>query len=360
MTHVHFIAVKSPPLLLQKVLPKSHGTALSRTASPVWYNSSSRPATPASAPTPSRLGPGPSALAVTLDPQEPSYGAGTVAGGAVLQQHRGIVSAPEHPWDRTYAAPDVPAAGLGIEPSVMVPWFAVTAELLGDVIRLAWHWHEVDRRREAAAAHAPDGTDGVQLSSTPSMQQQQQRLGGFPRDVAERLGVADWALCRLAQTMDQQVATGRQQGPAGAAVSQAGVQASHGSYSSLHNMGGAAGQVNMAASMDALAVRLLRPPPSVDELFVLMRERKEHVLTGGLILQALACSTVLYSALQRSTVQKLLRNGARVRTGARGHGQLMDDRKHSVPCGEGPHVHAQGLLGTDCFLHTNHVMMQYI
>jgi hypothetical protein len=33
--------------------------------------------------------------------------------------------------------------------------------------------------------------------------------------------------------------------------------------------------------MEALAMRLLRPPPSVDELFVLMRERKEHVLTGG-------------------------------------------------------------------------------
>lgn len=265
---------------LQKVLPKPHSTAPARPGSPAWYHTSSRSATPASAPTPSRLGPGASTLAVTTDLQDGS-GLGSVAGGAVLQQHRGLVSAPEQPWDRGGYMQDFQPAGLGVETSVLVPWFAVTAELLGDVIRLAWHWHEVDRRREAAAAHAAEGAtapDGAQVGGVPVVQQRQ---GGFPREIAERLSVADWALCRLAQTMDMQVATGgRQQGTPAAAVSQAGVPQSQ-SYGSLQDIAGdAAGQVDMTASMEALAVRLLRPPPDVDQLFVTVREHKDQLLTG--------------------------------------------------------------------------------
>jgi hypothetical protein len=37
----------------------------------------------------------------------------------------------------------------------------------------------------------------------------------------------------------------------------------------------------MRASMEALAVQMLRPAHSVDELFVVMRERREHLLSGG-------------------------------------------------------------------------------
>lgn len=169
--------------------------------------------------------------------------------------------------------------GLGIEPSVLVPWFAVTAELLGDVIRLAWHWHEVDRRREAAAHAAAGavGADSIHLDSVG-----QPRQGGFPREIADRLGLADWALCRLSQMMDRQVAAGRQQGPLPA--SQGVVHGSNSSSSLQELLAGAAGgggQVDMGASMEALAVRMLRPAHSVDELFVVMRERREHLLSGG-------------------------------------------------------------------------------
>lgn len=282
-------------LPLQKVLPKTHGPATTRSASPGWFHCSSRPATPASAPTLSRLGPG-SGLAVTtsLDLQD-GAGLGPVTGGGFLQQHRGVVSAPaEHaPGERGGYMQEVPPAGLGIEPSVLVPWFAVTAELLGDVIRLAWHWYEVDRRREAGAAHAEEGAagpEGLPADGGVAVAPPQQRAqpGGFPREAAELLGSADWALCRLAQAMDRQVETGRQQAPAAAATTQGGVHGSH-SSSSLQDLAAAgaaagdaaAGQVDMAASMEALAVRLLRPPPYVDELFALMRERKEHLLTGG-------------------------------------------------------------------------------
>lgn len=277
-------------LPLQKVLPKTHGPATTRSASPAWFHSSSGPATPASAPTPSRLGPG-SALAVTtrLDLQD-GAGLAPVTGGGFLQQHRGVVSAPaERALEQGGYVQEVPPAGLGIEPSVLVPWFAVTAELLGDVIRLAWHWHEVDRRREAGAAHAAEGAAGPEaLSADGSVAvappQQRAQPGGFPREDAELLGSADWALCRLAQAMDRQVETGRQQASAaaaaGAATTQGGVHGSH-SSSSLQDLAAGSGQVDMAASMEALAVRLLRPPPYVDELFALMRERKEHLLTGG-------------------------------------------------------------------------------
>lgn len=296
-------------LPLQKVLPKTYGPATTRSASPAWFHSSSRPATPASAPTPSRLGPG-SALAVTtgLDLQDGAAGLGPVtADGGFLQQHRGVVSAPaeQHAWERGggYVQEVPPAAGLGIEPSVLVPWFAVTAELLGDVIRLAWHWHEVDRRgREAGPAHAAEGAavsaEGLPaggVAVAPARQQRALQPGGFPREDAELLGSADWALCRLAQAMDRQVETGRQQAPAAAAAgaaatTQGGVHGSH-SSSSLQDLAAgarAAGQVDMTASMEALAVRLLRPPPYVDELFALMRERKEHLLTGGGLVDRLA------------------------------------------------------------------------
>lgn len=110
----------------------------------------------------------------------------------------------------------------------------------------------------------------------------QPRQGGFPREIAHRLGLADWALCRLSQTMDRQVAAGRQQGPLPA--SQGVVHGSNSSSSLQELLAGAAGdggQVDMGASMEALAVRMLRPAHSVDELFVVMRECREHLLSGG-------------------------------------------------------------------------------
>lgn len=170
----------------------------------------------------------------------------------------------------------------------MVPWFAVTAELLGDVIRLAWHWHETDRRREAAvaaAAHAQADAGGGDNVRVGGAYRAQRRQGGFSKEVVDRLSFADWALYRLSQAMEQQVAVGHKAGP-DAAAGHIGVHASH-STSSLGELAGADaavgagyGSVNMAASMDALAVQMLSPTPDVDKLFTLMLMHKEHVLTG--------------------------------------------------------------------------------
>jgi hypothetical protein len=209
-----------------------------------------------------------------------------------LQRSRAAVSAP---WERQAGGQEAPAAGLGIQPSVLLTWFAAAAELLGDVIRLAWHWHEVDRRREAgapaAATDAAAFSGGVRGEVLPAMQQQ----GGFSRDVAELLSAADWAICRLAQAIGRQAVTGRAAGlqPNASLV---GVQQSH-SSSSLHDLAGAAaeaavfgggggaygaGQIDLVASMEALALMMMRPPANVDEVFTLMRERSGHVLSGGI------------------------------------------------------------------------------
>lgn len=225
-------------------------------------------------------------------------------------QYRGAVSAPEHPWERLAPEP-APAASLGIDAAVLVPWFGITAELLGDVIRLAWHWHETDRRREAAAAHtdaaaaaAAASSDGLQDGSSNSADTvgMLPRQGGFSQEFADRLIAADWALCRLAQAMDHQVAAagnpiaghsamhhshsnssigevpsyaaaGAGPAPPGASTEAGGV------YGAA--AGTATGPVDMVASMEALAVRLLMPPPDTDKLFAVMLMHRDHVLAGG-------------------------------------------------------------------------------
>jgi hypothetical protein len=87
------------------------------------------------------------------------------------------------------------------------------------------------------------------------------------------------------------------------------VQQSH-SSSSLHDLAGpaaeaaayggvafGAGQIDLMASMEALALMMMRPPATVDELFTLMRERSGHVLSGTrdrTACQSLACLLALH------------------------------------------------------------------
>src|SRR5689334_19105016 len=82
-------------LLLQKVLPKAHTAASSRSPSPVWYapnSASSRPTTPATAPTPSRFAPGPAATTT----------ASATAADSVSSYHRAAASGgQDHPWEAT-------------------------------------------------------------------------------------------------------------------------------------------------------------------------------------------------------------------------------------------------------------------
>jgi hypothetical protein len=195
-------------------------------------------------------------------------------------------------------------AGSGVaDQSLLVPWFAVAAELLGDIVRLAMH------EAELCGCHAAAGRDGVPFGGVPGSGEPgalQRQLAFEPHDLLLDLDLADLALAALGEALCQQVATsaasrratGQQQGQhAPRAVGGSGfMHASH-STTSLAEVGasgsgggaraGASAAVDVRAAVEALAGMLLRPRADVDTLFTLMMLDKAHVLTGARVLAPL-------------------------------------------------------------------------